>query len=181
MISRVRDITLASLFASLTAIGSFVGEISVGPVPMTLQTFFTYLAGGILGSYGGALSQIIYILLGSVGLPVFAQRKSGPAVLVGYTGGYLIGFVVGAFIIGKLVESQKNIRLTWIMASMVVGTLAIYFFGVIQLSLWYGLPGAILFGVLPFIIGDILKILTASYITIKVRKTLPNSVEDKQH
>ncbi len=180
MIFRVRDITLASLFGSLTAIGSFIGEVSVGPVPITLQTFFTYLAGGILGGYMGALSQIIYILLGSVGLPVFAQRKFGPAVLVGYTGGYLIGFVVGAFIIGKFVESQKNPSLTWIMISMVAGTLAIYVFGVIQLSLWYGLPEAILLGVLPFVIGDTLKILAASFITIKVRKMLPNFMEKKQ-
>jgi biotin transport system substrate-specific component len=163
-------VTITALFATLTAIGALI-TIPLSPVPITLQTFFTYLAGAILGSYLGALSQIIYLLLGGMGLPVFAGSKAGFGVLVGPTGGYLLGFVAGAFVIGKLVEIKDNPGFAWILISMSIGTLAIYLFGVIQLSIWMRISiyQSISFGVLPFLIGDSLKMLTASFVTLKVR------------
>ena len=72
------------------------------PVPLTLQTLFTYLAGAVLGPSLGALSQVIYILLGGIGLPVFAGGKAGFGTLLGPTGGYLFGFIAASFAIGKL-------------------------------------------------------------------------------
>jgi biotin transport system substrate-specific component len=147
--------------------------IPLSPVPVTLQTFFTYLAGAILGSYLGGLSQAIYVLLGAVGLPVFAGGKAGFGVLVGPTGGYLIGFIVGAFVIGKLVETKGNPGFSWILFSMSIGTLVIYVLGVIQLSVWVeGIHNALIVGVLPFLLGDSLKILVAASMAVKVRRIL---------
>ena len=165
------NIVLSSLFAILTGIGAFIA-IPIGPVPITMQTLFTYLAGGILGSKWGALSQVIYVILGLIGIPFFAGGKAGIGVLVGPTGGYLIGFVVGAYVMGWLIEFRRSLSFMWILFSMVIGTLVIYTLGIIQLSLWLkiGLEKAILIGVLPFIVGDSLKILLATYITIKIRK-----------
>lgn len=164
---------MTALFAALTAVGAFI-VIPSYPVPVTLQTLFTYLAGAVLGGSLGALSQLIYLLLGCIGLPVFAGGEAGLGVLLGPTGGYLMGFIVGSFIIGKLVETKGNPSFTWILISMVIGTLAIYTLGVIQLSLWLktSIEHAISLGVLPFLIGDSLKILLASFITLRVRKIL---------
>lgn len=164
--------TLASLFAALTAIGAFL-SIPLYPVPVTMQTFFTYLAGAILGSYLGALSQIIYVMLGGMGLPIFAGGKSGLGVLTGPTGGYLMGFIAGAFVIGKIMETKENPSFPWTVFSLSIGTLIIYVLGVIQLSTWVGgIYNALIVGVLQFLLGDALKILVASLIAVKVRRTL---------
>lgn len=164
-----------ALFAALTAIGALV-TIPLYPVPITMQTFFTYLSGAILGGYLGALSQLVCLLFGCVGLPVFAGGRAGIQVLVGPTGGYLVGFVLGAFVTGKLVEARGNPGFAWIFTSMCIGTLIIYLFGVFQLAMWTktSLLQAITFGVLPFIIGDSLKMFIASFITVKIRKLVLN-------
>jgi biotin transport system substrate-specific component len=90
----------ASMFGSLTAIGAYI-MIPLPPVPITFQTLFLNLAGALLGGYLGALSQVVYILLGVIGLPVFAGGKAGLGVLLGPTGGYLFGFVLAALVVGK--------------------------------------------------------------------------------
>jgi len=103
----IRQMTLTSLFAALTAVGGFI-SIPLYPVPLTLQTLFTLLAAMILGSVMGASSQIIYVLLGVIGLPVFAGFKAGIGILFGPTGGFLLGFIISAYIIGKIVELKKE-------------------------------------------------------------------------
>jgi Uncharacterized conserved protein len=103
----IRQMTLISLFAALTAVGGFI-SIPLYPVPLTLQTLFTLLAAMILGSVMGASSQIIYVLLGVIGLPVFAGFKAGIGILFGPTGGFLLGFIISAYIIGKIVELKKK-------------------------------------------------------------------------
>ena len=200
------DITLSSMFAALTALGAYlIIPLPFSPVPLTLQTFFTYTSGAVLGKYRGALSQIIYIGLGCLGLPVFAGGKAGFGVLLGPTGGYLIGFVLGAFLIGFLVERtvhprlqtvkqsdnsvlstskrqklsirylKKNLGFLMIIFSMIIGTLAIYSLGVLQLSFWMGitLRQALLVGMLPFIFGDSLKIFVAAIVSTRVMKIFP--------
>lgn len=169
--SRSMSIILSAFFAVLTGIGAFI-TIPIGPVPITMQTLFTYLAGAILGSKWGALSQVIYVILGLVGVPIFAGGRAGIGVLIGPTGGYLLGFIIGAYIIGKLIEFRQTLSFVWVLFSMVVGTLIIYVFGIMQLSLWLkiSVEKAILIGVLPFIIGDLLKMILATYLTIKIRK-----------
>ena len=173
---KARDILNVSLFSALTAIGSFIRiPLPFSPVPITMQTLFTYMAGALLGGNLGALSQLIYILLGISGMPIFAGGNAGISVLVGPTGGYLVGFVAGAFVIGKMTETKKNSGLLWLLSCMMVGTIIIYIPGVIQLMNWnkIGLAEAVITGVAPFIIGDILKMLIATYTTHRIRRRLP--------
>jgi biotin transport system substrate-specific component len=166
----VRGMVYASMFGAATAVGAYI-IVPVPPVPITLQTFFLYLSAVLLGGRLAALSQFIYLLLGIIGLPVFSGGKAGLGVLFGPTGGYLIGFLLGAFIIGKMIELRERPSLLWIMISLAAGTIVIYLLGVIQLSFVAKLTliKSISAGIIPFLIGDVLKIIIASAITIKVR------------
>ena len=174
---KTRDILSVALFSALTAIGSIIRiPIPFSPVPITLQTLFTYMSGAVLGGSLGALSQLIYILVGISGLPVFAGGNAGPSVLIGPTGGYLVGFVAGAFVIGKMTEAKKNPGFLWLLTCMMVGTAIIYTSGVIQLMNYMkiGLDKAIIIGVTPFIAWDVLKMLVAAYTTHRIRRMLPD-------
>jgi len=169
----IRQMTLISLFAALTAVGAFI-SVPFYPVPLTLQTLFTLLAAMTLGSVMGASSQIIYVLLGLIGLPVFAGFKAGIGILFGPTGGFLFGFIFSAYIIGKLIELKKEKNIFYYFLAGFLGIVIIYFIGVIQLSLvtGMGMKKALFVGALPFLPGDILKIIAASSITYKLR-TIP--------
>jgi biotin transport system substrate-specific component len=169
--SMVRQMVYASMFGALTAIGAFI-VIPLQPVPITLQTLFTGLAGVLLGGYAGALSQIIYVILGVIGLPVFAGGQAGLGTLLGPAGGYLIGFIAAAYVIGKIVESQREAGLAWIVVSLIIGDLVIYTFGTLQLSLvaHFSINKALLVGVVPFLIGDLIKLIVTVLISIKLRK-----------
>ncbi|AFQ43151.1 biotin transporter BioY [Desulfosporosinus meridiei] len=171
--SPIRRMVYAAMFGALTAIGALI-VIPLQPLPITLQTLFTGLAGIVLGGYTGALSQIVYVLLGIIGLPVFAGGKAGLGTLLGPSGGYLIGFIVGAFIIGKLVEFKKEPGIAWTGFSLVVGNLVIYAFGVTQLALvaHLSIAKALMVGVVPFIIGDLLKLIATVLIASKLRKVI---------
>jgi len=166
----IRGMIYASMFGAATAVGAFI-IIPFPLVPITLQTLFLNLASALLGAHLGGLSQIVYILLGIIGLPVFAGGKAGLGVLFGPTGGYLIGFIVAAYLIGKLIEIKEKPGFFWMALSMVAGLIVIYFFGVIQLSFVanLSLTKAISVGVLPFLIGDAIKIIAAALIALKVK------------
>jgi len=173
---RVQDILNVALFSALTAIGALISvPLPFSHVPITLQTMFTYMAGALLGSYLGALSQLIYVLMGVMGLPIFAKGSAGISVLLGPTGGYLAGFIPGAFVIGKLAEIKKNPSFRWLLICMTAGTAVIYVLGVLQLMNWVriGVKEAVVVGVLPFTVGDALKMLAAAYMSIRIRKVLP--------
>jgi len=169
----LRGMIYASLFGAATAAGAYI-IIPLPPVPITLQTLFAGLAGALLGARLGALSQVIYLLIGIIGLPVFAGGKAGLGVLFGPTGGYLIGFVAGAWVIGALVNLKKNPGFGWTVSALIAGTAVIYFFGIAQLSLVakISVNKAISVGVLPFLIGDVVKILAAAYVVKRVRPML---------
>ncbi|MBW1734720.1 MAG: biotin transporter BioY [Deltaproteobacteria bacterium] len=166
----IRGMIYSSVFGAVTAAGAFI-MIPLPPVPITLQTMFVYLAGALLGARLGLLSQVVYLLTGIMGLPVFAGGKAGLGVLFGPTGGYLTGFVVGAYLIGKSVEMRRNPGFLWIFVSILVGTVVIYLFGVAQLSLVarLSLEKAVTVGVLPFLMGDLLKMVVATLIAVKIR------------
>jgi len=166
----IRQMTLISLFAALTAVGAFI-SIPLYPVPLTLQTLFTLLAGMTLGSVLGATSQIIYVLLGVIGLPVFSGFTAGVGVLFGPTGGYLFGFIIASYIIGKMIELKKEKNIFYYMLAGLSGTAIIYILGVAQLSLVtnIGVKKALMVGMLPFLPGDILKIIAASFIASKLK------------
>ncbi len=171
--SPLRRMVYASMFGALTAIGSFL-IIPLPPVPITLQTLFTGLAGVLLGGATGAWSQIIYVLLGVIGLPVFAGGKAGLGILLGPTGGYLIGFIAGAYVIGKIVEARHKPGLVWIVMALVAGNLVVYTLGTIQLSLvtHYSLLKSLMVGVVPFLPGDLLKLLAAAGLGLKLRQNI---------
>ena len=166
----LRGMVYASMFGALTAVGAYI-MIPLPPVPITMQTLFVNLAGALLGGSLGALSQVVYILLGVIGLPVFAGGKAGAGVLLGPTGGYLIGFVVGAYVIGKLTAIRKNPGFVWLVCAMSIGIALVYLLGIIQLIIVAKLDydKAIAVGLLPPLPGDILKIIIAALITLKIR------------
>ena len=166
----LRMMVFASLFAALTAAGAYIQiPMPFSPVPVTLQVFFVLLAGSMLKSKWGSLSMIVYTLLGIAGLPVFAGGSSGIGVLLGPTGGYIIGFILAAYIIGKLSEKAENTaksRLLINALNMSTGILIIYACGVFQLMLVAEIgPGtALALGVIPFLPGEIVKTAVAAYI-----------------
>jgi len=161
---------LVALFAALTAIGAWI-RIPIQPVPITFQVFFTLLAGAILGAWLGALSQLIYILLGCIGLPVFAGGSSGLGVVFGPTGGYLFGFVIGAYLIGRMVGIRQNPGYLWFLASMLLGVALIYLLGMIQLMMVtrMTLQKALAVGVLPFVGIDLIKAIVAALVARKFK------------
>ena len=172
------QITLATGFALLTALGAMV-QINIGPVPITLQVLFVLLSGLVLGSRLGALSQVEYLAAGFAGAPVFAGGKSGLIALLGPTGGYLAGFVVGAYLAGLVAESAARPGRIRFFVAGVLGTAAIYISGTIWLSTWLAigrgtnwmaeLASAWQFGVAPFIAVDTMKAVVASGVTVSGR------------
>lgn len=167
----------ASMFGALTAVGAYI-MIPLPLVPITLQTLFVILAGALLGGYLGALSQVVYILLGVIGLPVFSGGKAGFGVLIGPTGGYLIGFVIGALIIGKLTSLRRDPGIVWLMGSMVAGMVIVYTLGIIQLMFVAKLSfiKAVSVGLLPPLPGEIIKIVVAALICRKIRARIISKI-----
>lgn len=158
------ELTMAALFAALTGIAAQF-QIPIEMVPVSLQTLFVLCTGGILGRKG-AISMIIYLFMGIVGMPVFAGGKGGIGVMMGPTGGYVIGFIFAAYTAGFLIEKKKNMLI-----SMIVASFVIYIFGLPWLCLFVGsIEKAFLIGMLPFIIGDIAKSFGAYLTTKEVRK-----------
>lgn len=161
-------------FVALTALGAFVRiPLPFTPVPITLQTLFVHLAGATLGPALGPLSQASYVLLGTVGFPVFAGGEGGWLYLwQGATAGYLVGFVAATWVVGRLVRRRESPGFLWIAGSMACGSLVIYAIGVAWLA-WYlvaakglalhaAVPAAVAKGMLPFLPGDILKTAAAA-------------------
>ena len=144
----------ATFIALLTA-GAWV-SIPVGPVPVTLQTFFLLLAAPVMRRRA-VVPAVLYLLLGTLNLPVFHAGLSGIGVLLGPSGGFLLGFIPGALVAGLAYESRSRaVRV----AGLVGATAVIYACGVAWLLASAGvtLPAALLVGVLPFLPGDALKI-----------------------
>src|SRR3989338_3377183 len=181
---KLKFLVFSALFAALTAAVSPI-KIPLGftPVPITLQTLVVLLSGAMLGPYYGALSMILYVAVGALGLPVFAGGGSGFGALLGPTGGYLFSYFIAAFAVGSIVKlagrkkSAKKKALRWnTVFAMIVGSLIIYALGATWGKVVTGLGwGAIMVGwVIPFIIGDTIKLLAAAVIAdnIKLEKYL---------
>ncbi|MDW7776864.1 MAG: biotin transporter BioY [Methanosarcinales archaeon] len=172
--TNIKPLLYAALFAALTAIGAFIKiPLPLSPVPITLQVFFVLLAGLLLGARWGGTSMVVYVMLGIIGLPVFSGGSSGLGVLMGPTGGYLIGFVAGAFITGLIyTEAGHNMPVT--IGAMICGLAAIYLPGVIQLSFVanMSLLQAVAVGIVPFLIGDAIKIVAALIVADRIRPFL---------
>lgn len=138
-------------------------EIPLWPVPITGQTFGVLLVGAALGSRRGALSLVLYLTEGALGLPVFAGGAAGLSRIAGPTGGYLIGFVAAAFVIGWLCERGWDRRFLTMALAMLIGNLVIYLFGIPWLAQFTGWEKVWAAGLLPFLPGDLLKWILAAW------------------
>lgn len=141
------------------------------PVPMTLQVPAVLIVGGLLGPAAGAASLVVYLVLGAVGLPVFAAvGPSGFARLLGPTGGYLLAFPIAAALVGVLVGSRESWRR--IALAMVAGLAVIHLGGVSQLWIMTGSADAALrLGSVPFLLGDLLKLVVAGLVIGKMPRS----------
>lgn len=160
-------------FANFTAVAAQIAvPLPFSPVPISGQTLAVLLAGVCLGSRGGALSQLTYLVEGALGLPVFAGGSSGPLVLLGTDGGYLVGFVVAAFVVGWLTEHGWGERRASLFAALALGSVVIYVLGVAWLTHFMpdGISGALVAGVLPFLVGDAVKVLLAATVIPSARR-----------
>ncbi|MCU7494537.1 MAG: biotin transporter BioY [Ignavibacteria bacterium] len=155
-------------FTMMTFLAAQV-EVPVQPVPFTLQTMLVILAGAFLGRKNGAYSQIIYLFLGSIGLPVFAGFSS-TASLYGPTGGYLLAFPLGAYVSGLILEKRRSIVITWL--AMALASLAIILTGASYLSLLFhrSFGDAFFVGAIIFSVWDIIKISAAASIYFAISK-----------
>ena len=175
---KATDTVLIPLFTALTAVGAFI-KIPIPHVPFTMQTVMVMFAGLILGSRRGALSQLLYLVLGLMGLPIFAQG-GGPAYVLQPSFGFLLGFIPGAFVIGKILEDSKNLALPKVLTALVLGQGVIYLFGLsyLYLNLNFILhkpvsPYSVLMaGFLIFLPGDILKTAIAALVMAPIRHRL---------
>jgi len=132
------------------------------PVPVTLQPFGVFLAAAALGSRRAALAMLAYLAEGVAGLPFFAGGAAGPAHLLGPTGGYLLGFVPAAFVIGFLAERGWDRHPLSAFAAMVLGSVLLFACGLAQLGLFLPREQVLRAGLTPFIVGDVLKMLAAA-------------------
>ena len=158
--SRVASAAAVIGFAALTALAAQVSfRIPPIEVPFTGSTLAVLLAGGVLGSVKGAASMSLYVLAGAIGLPVYAEQGSGLDTLAGPTGGYLVGFVLAAVVVGRFAERRWDRRVGTSISGFTVGTVVIYLCGVLGLMINLGmsLSGAVLNGVLPFLLWDAVK------------------------
>lgn len=139
-------------------------RVPLWPVPITMQTFGLFAIAFFFGSKKGAISILAYVLAGIVGFGVFAGQKSGLAAITGPTGGYILGFLACVYVVGKMIENGHGRTKKSVLLVMVIGNLIIYTFGLIGLRLYLGNIGLwkiLMAGLIPFLIGDAIKILAA--------------------
>ncbi|MCL2379823.1 MAG: biotin transporter BioY [Coriobacteriia bacterium] len=176
----VRDMCLIALFVAIIAAMAQI-IVPIPPVPFTLQTFAIPLAGVVLGARRGSFAVIIYLLLGAIGVPVFAGFNGGLHAVMGPTGGFLLSFPIFALIAGlAMKQAQKTEKLRyylWLVGGLLVGATIMFTAGMLQLAFvtQMGISAAFGIGVLPFIIPDMLKIALVVIIAPKLRQV----VDDK--
>lgn len=165
---KTRDITFIAICVALITIGSWI-SIPIGQVPITLQTFAIFFVALLLEPKISISSVGVWILLGIVGLPVFAGFKGGFGVIVGPTGGYLIAFFISTIIVAL---AKKKSRMLAFILSFVTLFIIVYPLGTLQLSLLTKMEfkQALAVGVLPFVIFDVIKIAIAIVIVPSVEK-----------
>ncbi|MDR2513724.1 MAG: biotin transporter BioY [Christensenellaceae bacterium] len=169
---RIRDLTLCALFAALSAIFSQL-SLPIGPVPINLTHLSIFLAAGLLGANLGALSQLAFVLLGIVGLPVFSGFSGGLSVLLGPTGGFIAGYIACAYVAGLVIERFGH-KLPSALLAMVLGLVVTYALGLawFMYSTGSSLAASLPLCVLPFLPGDAAKILVSALLVGRLRPLL---------
>lgn len=168
-IKKITGIGLMTAFLCIVA----PWAIHIGPVPITLATFGIYLVSSLLDAKYATMSVLIYLMLGAVGVPVFSGFSGGIQRIVGLTGGYLLGYIPCALVISLIISKAKR-RFVWYFVAMFAGTVILYSVG----TLWYmwqtgnSLVAVIGLCVVPFLPGDVIKLVVASLLGYELNKRL---------
>jgi biotin transport system substrate-specific component len=178
--SPARDIALVAAFAALISASAYIGAIPVGSagVPITLQTLTVMLAGCILGPVRGFSAVALYLALGAVGLPVFAEHSSGVGVFTGASGGYLLSFPVaaalGGFLVKHVARDRRTSALVVFFCSLAASVLVIHAFGITGMKLFFDVSWreAGTYD-MPFWIGDLVKTSLVAMIAAEVHRAFP--------
>ena len=179
--SRLRSMVFVALMAAFLCIFSPI-SIPLYPVPITLQTFAVFVASALLGWKKGVLAVFVYLLVGLIGLPVFSGWTGGFSSFATPSSGYIIGFLFTALLTGFLIDRFS--RRIWIYPlAMIGGLLVCYLFGtvwfLVYMNVWMATPytlwQALLVCVIPFLVGDVLKIIAATALSYPLRKQLVRS------
>ncbi len=168
-----KEITVCALFAAITSILAQISiPIPFTTVPLTMQVFAIALSGVVLGAKKGFISQFIYILMGGIGLPIFAQMTGGLSIIMGPTGGFILGFPLMALIIGYF--SKKYNKAVYILIGMILGLVIDYLIGILMFSFITKSTfiQGLMMCVVPFIPVDLIKISLATVIGINLSKRL---------
>lgn len=174
----VRAICFIGMFTAITAILSIATIPTPWGVPFTLQTFAMALSGLVLGKKYGTISTVLYVLLGLIGVPVYAGMSAGPGVLFGVTGGYIFGFVLMTFFCGLGIEFEgKKKGVFFTMLFSIIGLACCHILGIIQLKVvaQMGWGAAAMAGTVPYLVKDILSVVAAYLVAIAVRKALKSA------
>ena len=176
-----RDITLTAVFTAITVVSAMLIRYAGPFVPFSLQPFVVLLAGGVIGARLGSLSILVYILIGLVGVPVFATAPfGGPAYILKPTFGFLLGFVLAAFVIGKILERYETRTLVHYLSAMLAGIVAYNLIGipylyamlVFYLGGSYSIMEVLAIGFFPFFLLDLVKGVCAALLAMAVAKRL---------
>ncbi len=176
-IEKLRWMVLASLMAAMTAVGAYI-HIPIGPVPIVLSTLFVLLSGLLLGSRWGLASMGLYLLVGAIGIPVFAGGKGGFAHFFGPTGGYLLGYLLASWTTGFISERSPG-RWRLDILAVAFGSLAIYCLGVpwLKVITQMSWTKTMIMGMVPFLIGDVMKAAVAVVLARSVRPILKRQLQ----
>jgi len=158
---RSSAVTHVLLVVGASIVTSLAAQVAIpvpwSPVPITGQTFAVTLSGAVLGMRRGFLAQVLYLVEGAIGLPVFAGGAAGAAVLAGPTAGYLVAFPIAAALTGALAERGWDRRFATMFAAMLIGSVPIFALGLAALARFVPAGGLLSAGLFPFIPGDLIK------------------------
>lgn len=171
--SKTKDIVYVAMVAAITAVVSQITIVlPVTPVPVNLGVIGGYVGGVLLGPKKGALSQVVYVMLGAIGLPVFANFSGGLSRLVGHSGGFIIGYISIAYVVGLLTTKKRSV--IHLGLSLTVGLLSCYLLGLVWFMyvMQLNIATAFYMSILPFILFDILKIVMITPVLYKLNKLL---------
>lgn len=177
------DMAYIAMFAALMAIGANItAMITIGTIPLTMQTFFAIMAGALLGSRLGALSMIVYTFIGLIGVPVFSGFTGGPGAVFLPTFGFVISFIFVAYIIGKIIETKTNPGFPRFSTACFIGLIVNYLIGTnimyLAASTWIGLDwsySATWMVMLPFLPKDLFFTAMASVVCPRIFKAVRKS------
>ena len=179
----VRDLARIAIFAAIIAVLGLPGSIPLGAglAPITAQTLGVMLAGAVLGAWRGAAAVAVFELLVLAGLPLLSGGRGGVAVFAGPTVGYLIGWIVGAFVIGLIVNAAAGSLKIWrlVVGLVAGGIVVVYAFGIPVFAAISGYPlAAVAQGNLVFLVGDSIKVVVAALIVLGLNRAYPKALKN---